>query len=204
MGFHVSLFVVQDKDAQAFLRALGLDETTQCDPENEARFSLVRLEDDDQDQNGPHQNGQHPNGMGKRWIVWMNWHDGMPEETDFARVSETAPFLNLDIAESSAMAVCRQWRAGAEEWALAHDGAQDGGLDIKGSLPPQAAAIIAASQAAQAAETAAVDHLFDAPVTLFEALGGIRHDAIHGLPFREARPRQTAPSDTPRAWWRFW
>lgn len=188
MGFHVSLFLVRDADAQAFLRAVGLDETTQCDPANEAPFSIVRLDDE----------------QGARWIVWMNWHRGMPEEKDFARFSEAAPFINLDIAESATMAVCRKWHAGVEEWVLGHDGSQDGGLDIAGTLPPEAGPIIAASQAAQAAEPDQVDHLFDAPVNLFEALGGIRHDSDHGLAFREAWPRVTIASEAPRPWWRFW
>lgn len=184
MGFHVSLFLLDDGDAQAFLRLVGLRESGRDDPSNDSRFSVA------------HQNG--------RCLVWMNWHNGMPEEKDFARFSESVPFLNLDIAESATMAVCRHWRAGGENWVLAHDGSHDGGLDISGDLPPEAAAIIAACKDAQAAETGPVDHLFDAPVALFEALGGIRHDTVHDLTFRVAEPLAKVGAEMPRSWWRFW
>lgn len=184
MGFHVSLFLLDTDDAQVFLRLLGLHESAVDDPENESRFSVA--------------------GLDGRFLVWMNWHDGMPKEKDFAHFSQSVPFLQLDVAESATMAICRQWRDGREEWVLSHDGSAETGIEVTGVPPAPATAIIAVCESAQTAETGPVDHLFDAPVNLFEALGGIRHDSVHGLAFKEARSLQKSPADTPRPWWRFW
>ena len=188
MGVHVSLFLVKTGDAQDFLRAARLRDGGQEDPENETLFSLA-------------QSGGHS-------LIWMNWHDGMPSERDFARFSKAAPFLHLDVAESAMISACRLWRDGAQVWVLAHDGAQDagsdlGGLHIAGDLPPEAQPIIETCLHMSGAAHAPALH--DAPTLLFQALGGIRPDAVTGLTFQALRrdpPAATAAAGKP--WWRFW
>ncbi|TWI32853.1 hypothetical protein [Paracoccus sulfuroxidans] len=188
MGFHVSLFLLKDGDAQAFLRAAGLRDGGYEDPENEAPFSMARF--------------------GGNSLIWMNWHDDMPSEREFARFSEAVPFINLDVAESAVMSVCRFWQDGKQVWVLAHDGAQEtgsdfGGLDVAGDLPPEAQPIIEACL--QIDRAADAPELHDAPILLFEALGGIRPDAVTDLKFQALLrdlPVATAPARKP--WWRFW
>lgn len=188
MGFHVSLFLLKDSDAQAFLRIADLRDGGYEDPENEEPFSMVRV--------------------GKNTLIWMNWHDDMPSEGDFARFSKAAPFINLDVAESAMMSVCRFWQDGKQVWVLAYDGVQEtgsdfGGLDVAGDLPPEAQPIIEACL--QMDRAADAPKLHDAPIQLFEALGGIRPDAVTDLKFQALlcdQPVSAAPATKP--WWRFW
>lgn len=189
MGFHLSLFLVKTEDAQGFLRAARLRDGGREDPEHESLFSLAR-------------SGGHS-------LIWMNWHDDMPSEREFARFSKAVPFINLDLDESAMISACHLWQDGAQVWALLHDGSQAsgsdlGGLHIAGDLPPEAPPIIETCLHRQGAANAPALH--DAPILLFQALGGIRPDAASGLTFQALLrdPPATTAAAAGKPWWRFW
>jgi hypothetical protein len=68
------------------------------------------------------------------------------------------------------------WANGVEHWSVFHDAQQDiKHLEMRGTLPPQLKSIRDRLFAEQEGDDE-VDFIFDIPVELFAALGGIRYD----------------------------
>lgn len=191
MGFHISLMLISIENKKKFLQLANLQEGGAEDEWNERPFSAVEYNNN--------------------WLVWMNWHDGMLDEKNYAQISNSLPLLTCDLSEGSMFSACRSWSNGQELWSIAHDGSSGGELEINGSLPAEAIEIIATKRTAQSEETNNIDHLFNAPIDLFVALGGMQYDLDHNLPFRELeRVEQTSLSELPASslekspWWKFW
>jgi hypothetical protein len=88
------------------------------------------------------------------------------------------------------------WRAGAKSWSVIHDSQQaHTHLEIAGDLPPTFEAVRAACEASQReadADEPEVDHLFDIPVGLAQAITGFRHDAVNdGLELEVLEPARS-------------
>jgi len=154
MGFRISLLAAK-ADKAAVLSRLGLSDTGQVDAANEAPLSAAQL----------------PNG----WtIVWANdcdWADGRRLDGLTPR-----PAIATLMAHEGVMAADLRVDDGAARWSVSYGVDEEGKL--AGDWPAAFAPIVAAAQAREREdESGEVDHLFDIPVAIMEAITGHRYDA---------------------------
>lgn len=175
MGFRISLLAAKAGKA-AVLARLGLIDTGQVDEANEAALSAAEL----------------PNG----WtIVWANDCDW----ADAARLDGLTPppsVVTLMVHEG-VMAADLRVNDGAGQWSVGYGVEREG--ELTGNWPASFAPIVAeAQECVKQDEDGEVDHLFDVPVAIMEAITGHRYDSVSEAPF-------TIVEGTPvtkRAWWK--
>ena len=94
----------------------------------------------------------------------------------FTRLSQTASLVACYANETVMNSYACAWANGVERWSVFHD-AQQGTkyLEVTGTLPDELQPIRERLFAQQEGR-ADVDYVFDVPVELFAALGGIRYD----------------------------
>jgi hypothetical protein len=178
MGFRISWLGFPRVPKVQVLALVGLVDTGQPDQANESSFSCAEL----------------PTG----WtILWSNDFDFAAPEHVMA-LREGRGVLSCQIHAGIMYSAARWHRAAREVWEVTHD-SSDGLYDLQviGAAPPQLAAIRDRLTAEQNREDVTpptmmkVDHIFDVPVALAEALCGFRHDRTRfdwGQPdFRAAR-----------------
>jgi hypothetical protein len=158
MGFRVQLIAVAGKEPRAVQRAFGVTATGRR--EEIAESPVVGAE--------------MPDGA---YLLYINDSGRItPEDEVFARLSEDASLVACYVNETVMESYACAWADGAKRWSVFHD-AQQGikHLETCGALPPEFQAIRDRLFVQQNAEGGA-DFIFDIPVELFAAVGGIRYD----------------------------
>jgi hypothetical protein len=100
----------------------------------------------------------------------------VPDEVVFATLSRNASLIACYVNETVMNSFVSSWVNGVEQWSVFHD-AQQGikHLETAGDLPSQLLPIKERLFAEQD-QVKDTDHVFDIPIELFAALGGIRYD----------------------------
>jgi hypothetical protein len=159
MGFRVQLIVVTGKEYRAIQRDFGVVATGQREEIAESPVVGATL----------------PNGD---YLLYINDPDKIaPEDKVFARLSKGASLVACYANETVMNSYACGWVDGAERWSVFHDAQQDiTHLETSGSLPPEFQTIRDRLFAEQEGDDDGTDFMFDIPVEVFAALGGIRYD----------------------------
>lgn len=137
------------------------------------------------------------------WLVLVS--TGTEFDLDKALPLASADGLTLacEIEEHIMFSRLRAFQGGALTWAVTHD-PEISGTAVDGEPPPPFAEVRAALSAQQADEDQQVDHLFELPVRLGQALCGYSHDEPHGVVWTplerrgKTRGGRTAAAHPPR------
>lgn len=162
MGFRVQLIAVSGKEPRVIQRDYGVEPTGQHEEIPESPVVGAAL----------------PNGA---YLLYINDQDRIvPDDEVFARLSKGASLIACYANETVMNSYACAWANGVECWSVFHDAQQDiKHLETNGTLPPEMQSIRDRLFAQQEADDGA-DFIFDIPVELFAALGGIRYD--HDIP----------------------
>jgi hypothetical protein len=162
MGFRVQLIAVTGKEPHAVQRGFGVSAKGQREEIAESPVVGAAL----------------PNGA---YLLYINDPDRIvPEDEVYARLSKGASLVACYANETVMNSYACGWTNGVEQWSVFHDAQQEiKHLETSGTLPPQFQAIRDRLFAQQDADDGA-DFIFDIPVELFAAVGGIRYD--HDIP----------------------
>jgi hypothetical protein len=103
---------------------------------------------------------------------------GYPGYEAFRRLSKGASLIACYVNETVMNSYAQEWVNGVERWSVFHDLNQGTKhLETSGSLPVEIQPIRDRCFSRQdEAEGGKVDYIFDIPIDLFVALGGIRYD----------------------------
>jgi hypothetical protein len=162
MGFRVQLIAISGKEARAIQREYGVVPTGQREEIPESPVVGAAL----------------PNGA---YLLYINDQDKiLPDDQVLARLSTGASLIACYANETVMHSYACAWVNGVERWSVFHD-AQQGikHLEANGTLPVEMQAIRERLFAEQAGDDGA-DFVFDIPIELFAALGGMRYD--HDIP----------------------
>ncbi|MCP5367585.1 MAG: hypothetical protein H6906_08755 [Hyphomicrobiales bacterium] len=119
------------------------------------------------------------------WTVFFALEDdfdaGLDHDGRLAALAGEAEVLYCLPDAGTMTSLCSGWTGGRMTWRVWHDGltGESAHLEVDGTPPPPFEAIrdrLLADQRRADADGATVDHMFDVPVALFEALTGFRHD----------------------------
>lgn len=162
MGFRVQLIAVTGKEPRAVQRDFDVSATGQREEIAESPVVGAAL----------------PNGA---YLLYINDPDRIvPEDEVYARLSKGASLVACYANETVMNSYACGWANGVERWSVFHDAQQEiKHIETSGTLPPQFQAIRDRHFAQQDADDSA-DFIFDIPVELFAAVGGIRYD--HDIP----------------------
>jgi hypothetical protein len=158
MGFRVQLIAVSGKEPSAIQRDYGVVPTGEREEIPESSVVGAAL----------------PNG---EYLLYINDPDKIaPDDEVYARLSKGAALIACYANETVMHSYACAWTNGVEEWSVFHDAQQHiKHLETSGNLPPEMQSIRDRLFAEQEAADGA-DFIFDIPVELFAALGGIRYD----------------------------
>lgn len=162
MGFRVQLIAITGKGPDAVQRDFGVAATGQREEIAESPVVGAPL----------------PNGA---YLLYINDPKKIvPDDKVFARLSKGASLVACYANETVMNSFACGWANGVEQWSVFHDAQQDiEHLEASGALPPELQAIRDRLFAQQQSDGGA-DFIFDIPIELFAALGGIRYD--HEIP----------------------
>lgn len=158
MGFRVQLIAVTGKDPRVIQRDFGVVPTGEHEEIAESPVVGAPL----------------PNGA---YLLYINDKDRIvPDDRVFGRLSIKASLIACYANETVMCSYTCAWSNGVEHWSVLHDSQQGiEHLETSGSLPSELEPIRARLFAEQENDDGA-DFIFDIPVELFAALGGIRYD----------------------------
>jgi hypothetical protein len=158
MGFRVQLIAVTGKEPSAVQRDFGVAATGQREEIAESPVVGAAL----------------PNGA---YLLYINDPDKIvPEDKVFARLSKGASLVACYANETVMNSYACGWANGVERWSVFHDAQQDiKHLETIGTLPSEFEAIRDRLFEEQEGDDGA-DFIFDIPIELFAALGGIHYD----------------------------
>lgn len=162
MGFRVQLIAVTGKDPRTIQHDFGMAPTGDFEEIAESPVVGAAL----------------PNGA---YLLYINDQDKIvPDDAVYGRLSKGASLIACYANETVMNSYACAWLNGVERWSVFHD-AQQGikHLETRGNFPPEMQAI-RDRLSAQQDEDDGADFIFDIPVELFAALGGIRYD--HDIP----------------------
>ena len=109
------------------------------------------------------------------YLLYIN-DEILPDEPVFAKLSRNASLLACYANETVMNSLVTSWINGVEQWSVFHDPEQGiKHLETAGDLPGQLIPIKERLFAEQGQVTD-TDYVFDIPIELFVALGGIRYD----------------------------
>jgi hypothetical protein len=174
MGFRVQLIAVSGKDPRIVQRDYGVAPTGDREQIPESAVVGAAL----------------PNGA---YLLYINDPNRIaPDDEVFSRLSQGASLIACYANETTMQSYTCAWSNGVEMWSVSHV-AQKGinHLEAAGHLPPALHAIRDRVLARQAGDNG-VDFVFDIPVELFAALGGMRYD--HDIPGNSPEPWETMES----------
>jgi hypothetical protein len=183
MGFNIALIWCDAKDAAALIGALGRVETQTRDKDTTAPLSGAMA--------------------GDHYLIWRNWRKFPVSAYDFdyAALSRTAPYIALDVSETTMTAQTVAYNAGKVLWSIEATGDEDQPLVTSGELPMTIDSLqravdaeVALSNVGQQYEVEATE--FDLPVQAFVQLTGFRYDSLHDLHFFELAEIGAAPIST--------
>ena len=156
MGFRVLLIAVTGKNADAIHQDYFVAPTDQYEEIPESPVTGANL----------------PGGA---YLLYIN-DEIVPDDAVLTKLSRDASLLACYANETVMNSLVSSWVNGVEQWSVFHDAQQDiKHLEISGNPPEQLNSIKEDLFAAQD-EGEDVDHVFDIPVELFAALGGLRYD----------------------------
>lgn len=185
MGFRVTLIAVTGKDPATIHREFAVEPTG----------TFVDFPD------APVAGAQVPAGP---YVLYIN--DGiLPSDALLARLSQDASLMTCTVNETVMCSDVCAWSQGIEQWTVTHD-CQFGinHLETSGEVPRPFHEIRERLCGLQASSTD-VDYVFDVPVELFVAMGGIRYD--QDIPEADPNPWQVLtrikPSQPKSRWWPF-
>jgi hypothetical protein len=167
VGFALSWLTVRDQAIDHVCEMLDIQQTMEREEAPESAFTGIRL----------------PTGW---YSIIANRH--VPrwfQDTWFRKLSQSTTVIAASVEEHVMYSSAEQWDAGRVVWTITHN--SDEGrrhLEITGDLPEVFESIRErqfARQAADDAEDVRVDHIFDIPVDVVEALTGFRYDVDLGL-----------------------
>lgn len=181
MGFRVLLIAVQGKDVAQIHRDYGVSPT--------GRFEEVP--------ESPVVGAELPGGGG--YLLFENERN-VPDENVLAQTSLDGSLVACGVNETVMASFAEGWTDGARRWSVWHDSQQaPEHLESQGDVPATFGPI-RDRLLAQASEHPGPDWLFDVPVELFVALGGVRYDAE--FPGDSDAPWQVLERNAkPRRWW---
>jgi len=158
VGFRVQLIVVSGKSPAEVLRDFGVAPTG--DREDVAESPVV--------------GAALPEG---RYLLYVNDADRIvPDDGVYARLSRGAELLACYANETVMNSYACGWVDGAARWSVFHDAQQEvTHLEVSGT-PPAEFWPIRDRLLRQQAGVTDTDSVFDVPVELFVALGGVRYD----------------------------
>lgn len=143
---------------------------------------------------------------GGAYLLYIN-DEILPEDRVFARLSRDASLIACYANETVMNSFASSWADGIEQWSVFHD-AQQGirHLETTGDPPHQLISIQERLLADQGRNTEG-DCVFDIPIELFVALGGIRYDEdIEGAgpkPWQVLTRSRHTSAPTKSRWWPF-
>jgi hypothetical protein len=161
MGFRVQLIAVSGKEPRVIQRDYGVVPTGQREEIPESPFVAALL----------------PNGAYLLYISDKN--KIVPDDQVFARLSKGASLIACYANETVMNSYACAWADGVECWSVFHDPNQGiKHLETSGSLPAEMQPIRDQLFSEQDGDRdSGTDYVFDVPVELFAALGGIRYDS---------------------------
>lgn len=174
MGFRVQLIAVTGKEPRA----------VQCD------FGVIATGQREEIAESPVVGAALPNGA---YLLYINDPARIvPKDEVFARLSKGGSLVACYANETVMNSYACGWESGLERWSVSHDAQQDiRHLETSGTLPPEFRVIRDRLIAEQAVDDGGTDFIFDIPVELFAALGGIRY---HDIPGAGAEPWEVLDS----------
>jgi hypothetical protein len=159
MGFNLVWIAVQEIGKEDFLADAGFEDTGEPDAWLEA----------------DHSGGEVAGG----WYVVVSGDFELIEADNMEAWSAGGRLVAAVVSEGAMNALAMEWRDGKQVWSVYHDGSEGGDtLNVEGQLPPAFEPIRARLMAAQTREQGPVDHVFDIPLELAEAVTGFRHDRV--------------------------
>lgn len=186
MGFNIALIWCDAKDAPALIGALGRVQTQTRDEDTTAPMSGAV--------------------SGDHYLIWRNWRSFPVSAYDFdyAALSRTAPYIALDVSETTMTAQTVAYKDGRVLWSIEATGDEDEPIVTSGALPMSVEALqqavdaeVALSNQGQEIEIESSE--FDIPVQAFVQLTGFRYDNAHALTFLELAEIGAAPTPFPAA-----
>ena len=156
MGFRVLLIAVTGKELDAIHDEFGVRQTGQYEEIPESPVTGAML----------------PSGS---YLLYIN-DEIVPDDRVFRRLSKNASLIACHVNETVMNSYTSSWVEGVEKWSVFHD-AQQGikHLETTGIIPEQLKPIQEKLFAEQGGSED-TDYIFDIPIELFAALGGIRYD----------------------------
>lgn len=191
MGFAISWLAVQGKDPDHVLETLGLSRTGETEEFPDSELTCAEL-------------------PGAWFLVAINRFDSpLSSEATLASLSIDCRLVACKVEEHVMYSAASGFENGARVWHVEHDAQQDTyHLSSQGTPPPELAhfhAILKKQQDEAGGADADVDHIFDVPVALAEAITSYRHDRMPELDNAEPFEIlvQVTPA-SPKPWWKFW
>lgn len=187
MGFRVLLIAVTGKTPGAIHQDYSVAPTDQYEEIPESPVTGASL----------------PNGA---YLLYIN-DEILPDENVFAKLSRDASLIACYVNETVMNSYVSLWVDGVEQWSVFHDAQQDiKHLETTGELPHQLVSIKERLFAEQD-NVEDTDYVFDTPIELFVALGGIRYDEdIDGAepePWQVLNRIKNKSSPAKKKWWPF-
>lgn len=156
MGFRVQLIAISGKKASEIHAEYGIVSTGKFDEIPDAPVSGASL----------------PGGA---YLLYIN-DEIEPDDLLFAKLSKKATLFACYANETVMNSYCCCWTNGIAKWTVFHDAQQDlNHLEVSGTLPAEFKPIHD-RMIAQQTGVDDPDYIFDVPVELFVACGGIRYD----------------------------
>ena len=182
MGYRVLLIAVSGKETETVHVDYGVAPTGQYEEIAESAVTGADL-------------------PGGGYLLYVNDHI-TPNDNVFGKLSTNASLLACYANETVMDSYLASWVAGAEQWSVWHDAQQSlTHLEINGPVPNQLTAIRERLTAEQDGVTD-TDFIFDIPIELFVALGGIRYN--EDIPGAGTSPWQVLDRiKTKSSWWPF-
>lgn len=182
MGYKVLLIAVSGKQAEEVHADYSVAPTGHYEEIPESAVTGVKL----------------PNGM---YLLYIN-DDITPSNSVFKKLSSHASLLACYANETVMDSYIASWVDGVEQWSVRHDAQQSlRHLEINGPVPNPLSPIRERLATKQDSVTNA-DYVFDIPIELFVALGGIRYN--EDIPDGGPKPWQVlARVKTKLSWWPF-
>lgn len=140
--------------------------------------------------------------MGSQVIFWRN-HSADPSAKyiDFAKLSETAPLLVLDIVDSVGSQSLVYFDKGQEIWSVSFSQDHEDYLAITGNVPVDMERITKEAMGADGkAGEDRVLYVAQTPALVFRDLTGFAYDEQSNAPFRAIE----GDFPSPKKWWKFW
>jgi hypothetical protein len=170
MGYALVWFAIQGKPRDQFLADAFYVDTGDADDYFEADASV----------------GDLPGG----WTVLVCADFDLFTEETLRDWSAGGRLVACVVEEDALVSVATEWADGRLVWTASHDGAEGSDeLEVSGELPPAFETIRAELlRKADDAGAGEVDHVFDAPLDLAEAITGFRHDRVYEGAFTALEP----------------